>query len=180
LQWHPFGRIPAIAWGEVKLYETSAICRYIDLVCAGTALVPDTPLEAARMEQWISSINSYYHKPCISHLVSQYVFPKGPGGQPDRQVIEAAMPEIDTAMRQLAEHYQSNTYLAGERMSLADLFVAPILMQMRQTPEGLDVMARYAIIEEKVSRIFARPSFQKAHELYRRHLPAANCLLPAP
>lgn len=172
LQWHPFGCIPAIEKGNVRLYETSAICRYIDRVYDGPSLVPDEPVDMARMEQWISAINCYYHKPCISHLVSQHVFPKGPGGQVDRQVIENAMPAINNAMQQLASTYEHSDYLAGERISLADLFIAPILMQMRQTPEGRECIGRFSFIEEKINQVFERPSFHKVLELHSAYLPS--------
>ncbi len=176
-RWHPFCRIPAVAVAGVQLYETSAICRYIDQVFAGTSLVPEQPLAAARMEQWISAINCYFHTPCISQLVSQYVFPRGPGGQPDKQVIAAAMPKIERAMAQLAETYHGSNYLAGDQLSLADLFIAPILMQMDQTPEGRACLGRFPAIKEKLKLILLRPSFQRALSLYNDSLPAGNCLL---
>ncbi len=171
LQWHPFARIPAMAIGKIKLYEASAICRYVDQVFDGPSLVPDNPLEAARMEQWISAMNCYFHTPCISHLVGQYVFPRGPGGQPDKQVIESALPKIMTALEQLALGYEQYNYLASEQISLADLFIAPILMQMGQTPEGNDCLSGFSIIQEKISRIYRRPSFEKMRRLYTDNLP---------
>lgn len=177
LQWHPFGRIPAMVKGGVKLYETSAICRYIDQIYGGRPLIPENPLNAARMEQWISAISSYFHTPCISHLVSQYVFPKGPGGQPDKQVIEAALPEIKNALQQLAKTYEQNTWLAGECISLADLFIAPILLQMRQTPEGKECIAHFSVIDEKMNQIYERASFRKMLDLHNHYLPENNRLL---
>ena len=40
LRLHPFGRIPAFAHGAVRLYETSAIVRYVDESFDGPALQP--------------------------------------------------------------------------------------------------------------------------------------------
>ncbi len=171
LQLHPFGRIPACQIEHVKLYETSAICRYIDQTGSGPSLIPDTPLEAALMEQWISAINSYYHKPCISMLVGQYVFPRGEHGRPDQQTITPALHEIGTAIQQLARAYQHNSYLAGENISLADLLIAPILMQMLQTPEGRSCIERFPVIEEKLTLIVMRPSIQKVAAIFRDYLP---------
>ncbi|MEH6627298.1 MAG: glutathione S-transferase family protein [Motiliproteus sp.] len=177
--WHPFAKIPAIEHGGMILYETSAICRYIDLVFAGKSLVPEEPLIAARMEQWISTINSYFHRPCISQLVSQYVFPRGPKGLPDQESIDAAMPEINIAMDQLAAGYEDGFYLAGDNISLADLFVAPIIMQVQQTPEGKDCLSRFSIIDTNIQQLAQRPAFSQVQALQHSYLPANNCLLVA-
>ena len=53
----PFGKIPAFAHGDFRLYETSAICRYVDETFDGLALTPNDARGRARMEQWISAIN---------------------------------------------------------------------------------------------------------------------------
>ena len=41
---HPFGRIPAMQHGDVVLFDTAAICRYIDYVFDGPRLVPRRPI----------------------------------------------------------------------------------------------------------------------------------------
>ena len=40
---HPFGRVPAFEHDGFKLYETSAITRYLDAVLPGPALTPAIP-----------------------------------------------------------------------------------------------------------------------------------------
>ena len=42
LDLHPFGKIPAFAHGDVRLYETSAIVRYVDESFDGPAKLPPT------------------------------------------------------------------------------------------------------------------------------------------
>jgi len=177
LLWHPFAKIPAAQIADVRLYETSAICRYIDLFFDGPPLVPREPLAAARMEQWISSVNCYFHKPCISNLVGHYVFPRGPGGSPDKAIIQADMPDIDNALRQLNIAYARQDFLAGNHISLADLFIAPIVRQMQQTPEGLECLGQYPAIADKLEGIFTRPGYCRAHQLFTNFLPAGHCLL---
>ncbi len=177
LQWHPFGKIPALRHQGQSFFETSAICRYIDLAFSESSLVPTAPAEAALMEQWISSVNSYYHTPCISHLVSQYVFPRGKQGVPDKQVINAALPAVQSAIQLLSSAYTRSPYLVGERLSLADLFIVPIILQMRRTPEGQVCLRQFPAIEERLRLIECRPSVVKMLELNARYLPAAHCLL---
>src|SRR5262245_763568 len=56
---HPWRRMPAMQHGDIKLYETSAIARYVDEIGSGAPLVPSTPAARATMEQWISALNCY-------------------------------------------------------------------------------------------------------------------------
>src|ERR1700741_1886236 len=69
LKLHPFGKIPALEHGEFKLYETSAITRYIDEAFPGPALQPRDPQGRARMIQITSMVDSYSYRPLIWDIV---------------------------------------------------------------------------------------------------------------
>jgi len=43
---HPFGRVPVLDHGDLRLYETQAILRYIDRVLPDPALTPSDPRTA--------------------------------------------------------------------------------------------------------------------------------------
>jgi len=175
-RWHPFGKIPALEHAGQRLYESSAICRYLDLAFAGPALVPQDALAAARMEQWISSINSYFHGPCISQLVGQYVFPRGPGGEPDRSLIAAAETPVRRALRTLDTACAAGPYLAGAELSLADLFMVPLLLQLQRTPEGRAWLADCGAIARYLEPLAERPSVVGAMGLLEGHLPGGHRL----
>src|SRR5271169_4317490 len=55
---HPLGKIPAMRHGDVTLCESRAICFYIDRVFPGPALTPADAVTAARVEQWVSIVNT--------------------------------------------------------------------------------------------------------------------------
>ena len=48
---HPFGKAPAFTHGDIVLYETVAICRYIDEAFDGPPLQPATALDRAHVTQ---------------------------------------------------------------------------------------------------------------------------------
>ena len=54
-----FMRIPAFEHAGERLYEASAITRYIDEAFDGPALMPDSPRERAQVNQIISIIENY-------------------------------------------------------------------------------------------------------------------------
>lgn len=158
---HPFGRIPAIQDGDFTLYETSAICRYIDEKFDGPSLVPAGLPDRAKMEQWISVINCYIDENFIRRFVLQYAFPRGENGHPDRAAIDSAIPAIRRYMRILNTNYGRAGYLVAGSLSLADLFLAPILFYLERTPEGPGLLARAPNVRRGLEVISKRASFAK-------------------
>lgn len=133
---HPFGRMPAMRHGDFVLYETSAICRYIDAAFDGPALAPSEPRMRARMDQWISALNDYYQKHLLRGYVMQYVFPSGPDGQPDREAIEAGLEDVRYCIEVVDRQLAQSTWLAGEAFSIADMLLCPMFTYVHHMPEG--------------------------------------------
>ena len=133
---HPFGMIPAIRDREFLLYETSAICRYIDETRDGPSLTPSGSSERALMEQWISVTNAYVDGDFIRRCVLHYAFPRGENGEPDQAVIDSAVPGIRRSLQVLNEAYGKEGFLVAGALTLADLFLAPILFYLERTPIG--------------------------------------------
>ncbi|MEN8195231.1 MAG: glutathione S-transferase family protein [Pseudomonadota bacterium] len=156
---HPFGRIPAIEDGDFQLFETSAICRYIDEKFDGPNLVPAGMHDRALMEQWISAINSYLDESFIRRFVLQYAFPRGENGQPDRAAIDAAIPGVRRSLRILNRYYGKAGYLVADSLTLADIFLAPILFYLGRTPEGPDLLRKAPSVERGLKVISERASF---------------------
>jgi glutathione S-transferase len=156
---HPFHRIPAYRQGPLQLFETSAILRYIDETFPGPKLVPDTPAERARMEQWISAINSYCYDAMVRRYVLQYVFPRGADGKPDRAVIDPALVEIGYQLDQLEKAYGGRDFLVGDRLSLADLLLAPIVTYLNAFPESQALLAGHPNVMRGFNVMAQRPSF---------------------
>ncbi len=154
---HPFGRIPAFRDGEVRLFETSAILRYVEEAFPGPTLLAQNIRDRAIGEQWGSAINSYFYELAIRRYVLQYAFPKGPNGQPDRNVIDAAVKELPEKLA-IFERAYARPFLAGQQPTLPDYFLAPIVGYLEMFPESKAMLPRYpnlirvhAAIKERAS-----------------------------
>jgi glutathione S-transferase len=158
---HPFGRVPAIQHGDLHLYEASAIARYIDEVFPGPSLVPATPRARAVMEQWISAINAYLYDDLIRKYVFPYIFPQGAEGKPDRTAIDAALPHLRRDLHTMDQALAGAEWLAGDTLSLADLFAAPILAYTSMFPEGQAVLSDCPNMKRVGAAMTARPSYVK-------------------
>jgi glutathione S-transferase len=122
------------------LFETSAILRYVEEAFPGPSLVPGNIRDRARCEQWVSAINSYCYDAMVRRYLLQYIFPKGADGKPDRSVIDPALTQIAQQLAIFDAAYGAKDLLAGANVSLADLFLAPILGYIEGMPEGKALM----------------------------------------
>jgi glutathione S-transferase len=158
---HPFAKMPAMTHGDVKLFETAAIAVYLDESFGGPSLQPAGALERARMVQWISAYNDTIHDAMGRRIILQYIFPKGPEGQPDRSVIDPALDQARDQLATLNAAYGARDYLVGESLTLADLFLAPTLHYLEKVPEGPDLLAAAPNVARAHAAMTARPSFAK-------------------
>jgi len=157
---HPFGRLPAIEHGDFKLYEAQAIGRYIDRAFDGPSLTPADPRQAARMDQ-VLNIVDWYVMPSISSAIGFNRVVKPRFGMPvDEEAVAAALPLARTCVAALEEILAGNPYLAGEAVSLADLFAYGHFEFLGQTPEGADLLAGSPLLGW-MERMAERPSVQK-------------------
>ena len=161
---HPWHRVPILRHGDVTLYETSAIVRYIDEIGTGASLVPASAAARGAMEQWISSINCYVYDSLIRNYALRYVLPKLRGQDPDLNEVRAGVPNMERDMTVLDHAYARTAWIAGETMSLADLFVAPIVQTASMFPEGKAALGKATHLSRAYEQLAKRDSFAKAHE----------------
>jgi glutathione S-transferase len=159
-QLHPFGRVPVIEHDGYRLYETQAIVRYIDAQVPEPALQPLSPAAIGRMSQ-IIGINDCYLYPQVGRTIvfQRIVGPALLGTTPDEAVIAAAVPDAKMCLGELDRLLGDQPYLAGDRLSLADLMLAPQLYFIAATPEGAAILAGTALMAW-LGRMNARASMR--------------------
>jgi len=81
---HPLGKIPVMRHGDVTLAESRAICVYLERMFDGPPLVPPDPVKAAKVEQWVSLVNTSVDPLWVRQYLAAYIFPGTPDKSPDR------------------------------------------------------------------------------------------------
>ena len=157
LKLHPFGRIPVLEHDDHHIYESAAICQYVDEAFDGPLLQPVNILERARMRQWISVANSYLDPVILRGYVFPYAFAEG---DPDRTQIEAALPGCEHYTRVLDEALEGRDYLAGDRISIADMIIAPMFWAFGAFQEGKEILVKRSNLRRALKGWLDSPAFQ--------------------
>lgn len=141
LKRQPFGRIPAFEHDGFQLYETGAIVRYIDEAFDGPALQPAGLLARTRMNQAIAVLDNYAYRALVWDVYVEATRDPAEGKGPDKAKIAAALPRAALCLKALAGLKGGRAWLAGDDISLADLYAGPMLAYFTQTAEGRGLLA---------------------------------------
>jgi glutathione S-transferase len=166
---HPFDRVPILRHGDLTIYETSAIAAYVDEAFDGVSLTPKDIKARARMNQWISAVNSYYYPYMIYHVTHErLVFPEL-GIASDEKVVAHALPKIETGLevaeKQLA-HGQE--FLLGDQLSIADFYLLPSTFAFSLTAEGRAMYPKFPAFGRWRERMESLPAVKKVRAVVPR------------
>jgi len=141
---HPFDRVPILRHGDFMVYETSAIASYVDEAFEGPRLTPQDVRTRARMNQWLSAVNSYYYPYMIYHVTHErLVFPEL-GIASDENVVAHALPKVEVALGVVErELSHGGDYLLGSELTLPDFFLLPSTFAFSLTEEGKAMYPKY-------------------------------------
>ncbi|KAF9605747.1 hypothetical protein IFM89_018143 [Coptis chinensis] len=163
---NPFGQIPALEDGELTLFESRAITRYIATKHKdqGTDLLKlDDLKESAAVNAWLEA-EAHHYNPAISPIVYQrMVIPVFYNGTPDEKIIEAHVEKLNKVLDVYEEKLSKTKYLAGDFFSLADLHHLPYTFYLMQTPEAKLIESR-PHVKAWWEDISSRPAFKKVAE----------------
>ena len=152
LEHHPFGRIPAFEHDGFRLFETSAIARYVDEAFDGPALQPKDPRGRATMNQIIGMLDAYGYRSMVWDVAVERLEKEAP----DEALIANGLRQAETVLRVLTALKAPGPWLLGDQLTLADLHAAAIIAYFLKVPEGQKLLADFADIQAWWDRIAAR------------------------
>lgn len=121
----PTGRVPLLEHNQVRLWESSIICEYLEDAFPEPALLPDSPGPRARARLWIDWTS-------LKLVPAFYALLTGQEEQPDK------LPGMLRKLEQ--EAFQGGDWLMGAKLTLVDLELYPWI-------ERWDVLSHYRGLE---------------------------------
>jgi glutathione S-transferase len=168
LQVNPAGAIPVlVADGLPAIPGAAIIAEYVEethqTVEGAGRLLPDTPGQRVEVRRLSSWFNDKFHAEVSGPLVSERVFKRHMtleqgGGPPDTGALRAARHNIRYHLAYIGWLVRTRDWLAGDRLSLADLAAAAHLSSvdyLGDVPWTEDEAAR-----NWYARVKSRPSFR--------------------
>eukprot|EP01018_Ginkgo_biloba_P009466 Gb_36282 [translate_table: standard] len=162
---NPFGQIPAFQDGDLTLFESRAIIKYVakKYEGQGTNLLGTTLREQTMVQQWCEVESQQFNGPC-SAVVSQIVILPKMGGTTDEAVVEANIEKLNRVLDVYEQRLSKNNYLAGDFFSLADLQHLPYAFYLVTAAGKGDLINSRKHVKAWWDDISSRPSWKKLTE----------------
>ena len=157
LERQPFGQVPFLEDGEIRLFESGACL--LHLARKSDVLMPRDAAGAAETLEWVfAALNS------IEMVSVPWWFLKvtGHAGDPLGGWLDKRLAQLEAVL-------ERREWLAAGRFTVADLLMADVL-RIRQ----LRAHGERPATEAYVARLTARPAFRKAHADQLAHFAAAD------
>jgi glutathione S-transferase len=151
---NPNGLVPVLRDGELVLWESNTICRYLAGREGRGDLLPEAPAARARVEQWMdwqaTELNTAWR-----HAFMGLV--RGSAAHQDRDAIAASVAEWNRLMRMLdAQLERTGAHVAGADFTLADIVLGLSANRWRMTPMPRPELPA---VQAWFERLCARPAF---------------------
>ncbi len=157
---HPFAKVPAFEHDGFALYETQAILRYIDEGFPVAPLQPTDLHQFARMSQIMGIVDAYIYPSIAGGILYNRILAPRLGLPVDEAAVAAALPQARLCLAEIARLMGEQPYLVGERISLADLMVIPLLYYFSRLPQGQAALAEHPSLLPWMARMEERQSFR--------------------
>ena len=127
LEKQPFGVVPVLEDDGFIIYESRAICRYLEAKYRGqgTELIPTADVESlAIFEQGASIETSYFDGP-VSGIVMERLFKPKFGGQADEARVKTLVEKLSANLDVYDKILSKQEFIGGKTFTLADLYHLP-------------------------------------------------------
>jgi len=130
----PLPRVPVLQHGNVAIWESHAVLRYLAELSAPHALSPGDSKERAGIEPWMELVSTTLQPPFIA-LFWQTV--RMTEAQRDETKIVDARKAMRPALAAIAGRLKDQPWLAGDTMSLADITAGSLMFRINDVAADL-------------------------------------------
>lgn len=153
---HPLGSVPALEDGDVKLFESAAICQYLadKFPEKGLAPKPGTP-ERGEYYTWMMFCMTTVEPPLTDIFYNTVMLPEA---QRNAATAEKGRKRFAEVARVLEARVGGREFLVGDSFTAADL----LLSSMIGWAGMMGVTSDFPVLQEYARRHLARPAAKRA------------------
>jgi len=162
---NPFAQIPTIQDGDLILFESRAIIKYLakKYKGQGTELLGSTLSEQALVEQWSQVEGQSFNSPVFSIITEALIVPIK-GGSTDEAAVEVSVEKVGKVLDIYEERLSKSKYLAGDFFSLADLQHLPYTHYLVNACGKGHLISSRTHVKAWWEDISSRPAWKKVAE----------------
>ncbi|WEK06318.1 MAG: glutathione S-transferase family protein [Candidatus Devosia phytovorans] len=153
---NPNGLVPVLQDGDFALWESHSILRYLAASYGRDRLWREDPRQRALVDQWTDWTATTFQPAWIAAF---WLIVRTPKAQHDAKAIAAALGKSIAALRLLDVALAERDYLAGDRLSYADIAAGVALYRWFSMEIDRPAMPG---VENWYRRLQERPAFRKA------------------
>lgn len=159
---NPNGRMPVIDDDGFVLWESNAILEYLSAKKPQAGLLPDEPKARANVTKWLFWESAHWDPACAIFAYERFVKAIFGRGVPDPKEIERGEQLIGRLAPVLDGVLSEHRYVAGERLSVADIALGSSLVMAEPAKFPLEP---YRNIQRWKADIAGLPGWKKAAEI---------------
>jgi len=163
---NPNGLVPTLRDGELILWESNAIVRYLAATYGAGSLWPTDPRARAKVDQWVDWTATTFQPAWVDLFWSFY---RTPDEKRDPQVIARLKAAAEACFGLLDQQLAATRFVAGDEFTYAD--IVPGVSLFRWTTMGI-LPEPHANVERWHRDLQGRRAFREAVEVAYSELKA--------
>lgn len=153
---NPNGLVPTIRDGDLVMWESAAITRYLGARYGTETFWPTDPAERARLDMWAEWTKTTFYPVLISQIFVSLV--RTPAKVRDMAALGRAADTMKGLAKMLDTRLARGPFLGGDELSFADIIVGHLLYRYHTLDfERADAPALAVYYD----RLTARPAYQQ-------------------
>ncbi len=156
---NPNGLVPTLRDGDLIVWESHAVVRYLAATYGSGSLWPESPTARAHVDQWTDWTASTFQPAWLGVF---WKFYRTPPDRRDAAAIEAAMTAAERCFAIMDRRLSETPFLGGPQLTYADISAG--VAMFRWTNMGIE-RQHHAGVEAWVERLRARDAYRTTVEL---------------
>lgn len=155
LSHNPTGLVPTLRDGDVIIWESNTIVRYLTAKYDAGGLWPEDPALRSQADRWMDWVLST-GSPSLGAVLMPTV--RSPRGTPRPEGFSQAVSKLHAAFGLVEDALSHSAYIAGDRLTIGDIAVGVSVARYLRLPVELPSRPR---LEAYFERLQQRPAFAR-------------------